>query len=129
MISQGQSVDTIAVGAVLIAYNWPKNTDRYRRVEKFINAFFPRIADFQRAPNHVKWREVNLASTLVGWNRFEPAQTWISSHRNPTAPEAQRAQFTEFLESRGIRESDNPGETEQLFKDFLKWNQSREPHQ
>ena len=129
MIPQGQSIDTIAVGAVLIAYNWPKNTDRYRRVEKFINAFFPRIADFQRPPNHVKWREVNLASTLVGWNRFEPAQAWISFHRNPTAPEAQRAQFTEFLESRGIRESDNPGETEHLFKDFLKWNQSREPHQ
>jgi uncharacterized protein len=130
MIQQGQSVDTIAVGAVLIAYNWPKNTDRYRRVEKFINAFFPRITDFQRAPNHVKWREVNLASTLAGWNRFEPAQAWINFHRSPTgAPEAQRAQFTEFLESRGIRETDNPGETEQLFKDFLKWNQSHESHQ
>jgi uncharacterized protein len=130
MIQQGQAVDTIAVGAVLIAYNWPRNTDRYRRVEKFINAFFPRIADFQRAPNHVKWREVNLASTMTGWNRFEPAQAWINLHRNPIgAPEAQRAQFTEFLESRGIRETDNPGETEQLFKDFLKWSQSRESHQ
>jgi uncharacterized protein len=130
LIQQGQSVDTIAVGAVLIAYNWPKNTDHYRRVEKFINAFFPRIADFQHAPNHVKWREVNLASTLSGWNRFEPAQAWINLHRNPIGePEAQRAQFTEFLASRGIRESDNPGETEQLFKDFLKWSQSREGHQ
>jgi uncharacterized protein len=125
MIRSGESIDTIAVGAVLIAYNWPKNTDRYRRVEKFINAFFPRIADFQRAPNHVKWREVNLASTLVGWNRFEPAQAWIASHRNPTGPEAQRTQFTEFLESRGIKESDNPAQTERLFQEFLKWNHSQ----
>jgi uncharacterized protein len=129
MIRPGESVDTIAVGAVLIAYNWAKNTDRYRRVEKFINAFFPRIADFQRAPNHVKWREVNLASTLAGWNRFGPAQTWINSHRSPTGPDAQRAQFTEFLESRGIKESDNPARTEQLFKDFLKWNQSHDTRQ
>jgi uncharacterized protein len=129
MIRPGESVDTIAVGAVLIAYNWAKNTDRYRRVEKFINAFFPRIADFQRAPNHVKWREVNLASTLAGWNRFGPAQTWINSHRSPTGPDAQRAQFTEFLESRGIKESDNPARTEQLFKDFLKWNQSHDTQQ
>jgi uncharacterized protein len=66
MIRAGQSIDTIAVGAVLIAYNWPKNTERYRRVEKFINAFFPRISDFQRAPNHVKWREVNLGEHPCG---------------------------------------------------------------
>jgi uncharacterized protein len=126
MIRAGQSIDTIAVGAVLIAYNWPKNTERYRRVEKFINAFFPRISDFQRPPNHVKWREVNLASTLAGWNRFEPAENWIGSHRNPTGPDAQRTRFTEFLESRGIRESDNPAQTEQLFQDFLKWSRTRE---
>jgi len=126
MIHAGQSIDTIAVGAVLIAYNWPKNTDRYRRVEKFINAFFPRIGDFQRPPNHVKWREVNLASTLAGWNRFEPAETWINTHRNPTGPDAQRTQFTEFLASRGIRDSDNPAETEQLFREFLKWNRSHD---
>jgi len=129
MIKPGESIDTIAVGAVLIAYNWPKNTERYRRVEKFINAFFPRIADFQRPPSHVKWREVNLASTLAGWSRFEPAQAWINSHRNPSPLEAQRTQFTEFLASRGIHESDNPAQTEQLFKDFLKWTQSRETHQ
>ena len=126
MIRAGQSIDTIAVGAVLIAYNWPKNTERYRRVEKFINAFFPRISDFQRAPNHVKWREVNLASTLAGWNQFEPAESWISSHRSPTGPDAQRTRFTEFLESRGIHESDNPAQTEQLFQDFLKWNRTHE---
>ena len=129
MIKPGESIDTIAVGAVLIAYNWPKNTERYRRVEKFINAFFPRIADFQRPPSHVKWREVNLASTLAGWGRFEPAQAWINSHRNPSPLEAQRTQFTEFLASRGIRDNDNPAQTEQLFKDFLKWTQSRETHQ
>jgi uncharacterized protein len=129
MIRAGQSVDTIAVGAVLIAYNWPKNTDRYRRVEKFVNAFFPRIAAFQRPPNHVKWREVNLASTLTGWTRFAPADTWINMHRNSTGPDAQRTQFTEFLQSRGIRSGNNPAETEKLFREFLKWNRSHDSAQ
>jgi hypothetical protein len=37
LIPTGQSVDTIAVSAVLIAFNWPKtNADRYRRVQRFV---------------------------------------------------------------------------------------------
>ena len=55
---------------MLIAYNWPQNTDRYRRIAKFIDAFFPRIADFQKAPRHPKWREVNLTATVPGTKDF-----------------------------------------------------------
>src|SRR5215467_4638555 len=81
-VPAGQSVDTVAVGAVLIAYNWQKtNPDRYRRVQRFVEAFFPNIAEFQKPPRHVKWREVNLAATLPGWNRFEAAQAWLDSQR------------------------------------------------
>jgi hypothetical protein len=75
----GRSVDTIAVGAVLIAYNWPKtNVDRYRRVQRFVE-FFPKITEFQKPPRHSKWREVNLAAQLPGWTRFEAAQAWLDS--------------------------------------------------
>ena len=52
LIPKGSSVDTVAVGAVLAAYNWPANTDRYRRVALFIDAFFakfPRIPEAGRA--------------------------------------------------------------------------------
>src|SRR6267143_6208043 len=56
IIAAGQSVDTIAVGAVLIAYNWPKtNVDRYRRVQRFVDALFPQIAEFKKPPRHPKW--------------------------------------------------------------------------
>ena len=41
LIAPGQKVETIAVGAVLIAFNWPKGTDRYRRIQKFVDNFFP----------------------------------------------------------------------------------------
>jgi TRAP-type uncharacterized transport system substrate-binding protein len=82
LVASGETVDTVAVGAVLIAYNWPKtNVDRYRRVQRFVEAFFPRITDFQRPPHHPKWREVNLAANLPGWTRFEAAQAWLDSHR------------------------------------------------
>jgi TRAP-type uncharacterized transport system substrate-binding protein len=87
LIATGETVDTVAVGAVLIAYNWPKtNVDRYRRVQRFVEAFFPRIADFQRPPRHPKWHDVNLAATLPGWPRFEAAQAWLDSHVRPRPP-------------------------------------------
>jgi uncharacterized protein len=86
LIAPGETVDTVAVGAVLIAYNWPKtNVDRYRRVQRFVEAFFPRIADFQRPPRHPKWRDVNIAATLPGWTRFEAAQAWLDSHTRAAA--------------------------------------------
>jgi uncharacterized protein len=81
LIAPGETVDTVAVGAVLISYNWPKtNVDRYRRVQRFVEAFFPKIAFFQQPPRHPKWHDVNLAATLPGWPRFEAAQVWLDSH-------------------------------------------------
>jgi uncharacterized protein len=82
LIPTSATVETVAVGAVLIAYNWPKtNPDRYRRVQRFVEAFFPKISEFQKPPRHPKWREVNLAAILPGWTRFEAAQQWLDSQR------------------------------------------------
>src|SRR5581483_8412219 len=52
LIEPGREVETIAIGAVLIAYNWPKDSDRYRRIANFVERFFPRLADFQKPPRH-----------------------------------------------------------------------------
>jgi TRAP transporter TAXI family solute receptor len=129
LIEPGRSVDTIAVGCVLIAFNWPKNTDRYARIEKFVNEFFPRLAEFQKPPRHPKWREANLAATLPGWNRFEAAEKWLQQHR-PQTVVAERGQFEEFLSARGPAASRsaaaNPNERERLFQEFIKWRQARE---
>ena len=131
MIPAGQSVETIADGAVLIAYNWPKNTDRYRRVETFINTFFPRIGEFGQPPHHVKWREVNLAASLPGWTRLESAEAWLNSNNyKPVAEE--RAQFKSFLALRGISNSERSPEAsaqaDRLFDDYLKWVRARGVH-
>jgi len=91
LVAPGETVDTVAVGAVLIAYNWPKTSvDRYRRVQRFVDAFFPKIAYFQQPPRHPKWHDVNLATTLPGWPRFEAAQEWLDNHMQaaPRSPAA-----------------------------------------
>ena len=57
-------IDTLAVPAVLAVFNWPKNTDRYNRVERFIEYLFSRWDTLQHPPYHPKWRDVNLAATV-----------------------------------------------------------------
>jgi uncharacterized protein len=130
MIPAGQTVDTIADEAVLIAYNWPKGTDRYQRVERFVNALFPRIGEFQKPPRHIKWREVSLTSDLAGWARFEPAETWLNNHRPAATNAQQRSQFNAAPNSRSDSRyaTETPEANERLFEEFLRWNRSREAH-
>ena len=120
LVPAGQSINTIAVGAVLISYNWPKsNADRYRRIEKFIEVFFPKIAEFQKPPRHPKWREVNLSATLPGWPRFEAAQAWID-HRHTVE------------EQPGVRQAARSGAAsdglsqDPLFREFMRWKEQRQ---
>ena len=66
LFRQGRRVDTVAVASVLAAYNWPRDTDRYRRVATFVDAFFTKFPEFQKPARHAKWKETNLNSTLRG---------------------------------------------------------------
>jgi TRAP transporter TAXI family solute receptor len=119
LIAPGQKVESIAVGAVLIAFNWPKGSDRYRRIQSFVDRFFPRLAEFQKPPRHPKWREANLAAVLPGWKRFDGAEEWLRKHG---APQADREQFDKFLAARREKPVSLPsGERDRLFQEFLQW--------
>jgi TRAP transporter TAXI family solute receptor len=123
LVEPGRRVDTVAVGTVLIAYNWAKDTDQYKKIRKFVGAFFPQIAKLQAAPNHPKWREVNLAATLPGWPRFAAAETWLAQRKDAVPVEA-RAKFDEFVRARG-GQSGADEDHEKLFQEFLQWSEAR----
>jgi branched-chain amino acid transport system substrate-binding protein len=126
LIRKGEQIDTIAVAAVLAAYNWAPNTDRYRRLARFVEALFTKIKDLQRPPFHQKWREVALNATMPGWTRFRPAQEWLDHHAGPPPGVAERERFNEFMSRRqaagGARSLDRPDSREDLFREFLEWN-------
>jgi TRAP-type uncharacterized transport system substrate-binding protein len=133
IIPTGQSVDTIAVGAVLIAYNWPKtNVDRYRRVQRFVEALFPKIAEFQKPPRHSKWREVNLAAQLPGWTRFDAAQAWLDA-RATQATQASAEKPSGFPQTKldGLARQGVPNGLSQkdaaLYQQFLQWKKLQPP--
>jgi TRAP transporter TAXI family solute receptor len=127
LIEAGRGVDTVAAAAVLIAYNWPPDTERYRRIAKFIEAFFPRMADFQKSPRHPKWRETDLSATVAGWKRFAAAEEWLERNRSLEAEARQRREFARFLARNGTQEAASSGQREELFQEFLKWSRTHEP--
>jgi TRAP transporter TAXI family solute receptor len=123
MIAAGDGLETVAVGAVLIAYNWPRGSEPYRRLEDFVGRFFSRNSEFQQVPRHPKWREANMAAALPGWTRFQPAEDWLAHNRQMLTA---RTQFNEFLSSRmGTTAVGSQEERARLFLEFVKWNEGR----
>ena len=96
LIAEGETVDTIAVPAVLAAYNWEPNTERGRKLALFVDAFFKKFAALQNPPFHPKWKEVSLPAPLSGWNRLPLAQQWLD--KNGVEP-VKRQQFDAFLQA------------------------------
>ena len=119
LISDHEQVDTIAVPAVLAAYNWAPNTERYRKLALFVDNFFTKFPKFQNPPFHPKWKEVSLSAPLQDWQRFPGAKQWLDEHKiEPVA----RSRFDEFLRQKtasGKLPSD--AEKEALFKQFQAW--------
>jgi TRAP transporter TAXI family solute receptor len=119
LISDQEQVDTIAVPAVLAAYNWAPNSDRYRKLAVFVDAFFTKFPTFQNPPFHPKWKEVSLSAPLSGWNRLPSAQQWLDRHGiEPVA----RSRFDDFLQQAPTAaKPQSDAEKEALFKQFQAW--------
>jgi TRAP transporter TAXI family solute receptor len=126
LIPQGQVVDTIAVGAILACYAWPANTDRYRRVAKFTEAFLSKFEEFRKPPRHAKWRETNISTPVKGWKRFQAAQEWIDGETSRTRQTSSVRVDPDLARKQAARAA--PGdanEQERLFQKFLEWSRQQ----
>ena len=127
LVAKGTTVPTIANRALLVAYTWPENSQRYNKVAKFVDAFFSKIDQFKSPSRHPKWREVNLSAEMPGWVRFKPAAEWLAVHRNQAASadsdSTLRPAFEKFMQnyfaSTG-RKTLSTKEREMLFAKFEK---------
>ncbi|WP_439924574.1 hypothetical protein [Nitrobacter sp. JJSN] len=134
LIAEGTTVPTIANRALLVAYSWPEDSPRYKKIAKFVDTFFGKIDQFNSTSRHPKWREVNLSAEMPGWIRFKPAADWLASHRNlamstnpdnsfsQSAPELKLAfeQFIQNYASSSGRKTLSTKERELLFAKFMK---------
>jgi uncharacterized protein len=130
LVAQDKPVDTVAVGAALYVANLTPDSDRYRNVAAFVDAFFTQFQALLEPGHHPKWSEVNLTAEIPGWRRFPPADQWLKRNAPAVAsqssggPRDLKAVFQKFLEER-LTVSGAQGMTQeqkdQLFGQFQNW--------
>jgi uncharacterized protein len=126
LIQKGSTLDTIAIPSVLAVYNWPRDTDRYRRVAKFIDAFFTKFPEFQQPARHVKWKEANITATLRGWRRFPAAEEWLAKNPDKQVAAAPVAIDPDVVRAQAAKAAPNdPAEQERLFQQFMDWAKTK----
>jgi TRAP-type uncharacterized transport system substrate-binding protein len=118
IIADGGSVDTVAVEAALFAYNWPAHSPRFELLANFTQSFFSHFPELRGDSHHPKWREVNLAARLPGWQRFGPAERWLD-----------RQSMGEALPRNGAGSEPNStgnSSDDKLFREFLRWREQQQ---
>ncbi len=124
LLAPGERIDTVAAGILLVAFNWPENTERYQRVARFVDALFSRIDEFAKPPRHPKWKEASISAVVPGWQRFKAAQNWINRWREQHPDAANQASFSKFKDfmAREGHANLSQEELERLYAQFLEWN-------
>jgi TRAP transporter TAXI family solute receptor len=126
LIAEGEKVDTIAVPTVLAVFNWQKGSDRYRRIERFVEQLFAKWDRFQVAPRHPKWRDINMGATVPGWTRHALAEQMLERLRGPSANQEQVGRdFQAFLNQAGSGAPQSAADREALFRQFLQWREKQ----
>ncbi|OQW54504.1 TAXI family TRAP transporter solute-binding subunit [Candidatus Raskinella chloraquaticus] len=129
LIPAGGKVQTIAVLNLLAVFNWASDSDRYRRVSRFINAFFNNYDKLKTASFQAKWAEINFAGTVPGWTRYRVAEEALAKFKaGGPNQERLRSQFEEFFKSFAKKAGNrkfSESEREALFKQFVEWEQKR----
>ena len=85
LIKAGESVPTISVPTLLVSYNWPAGSDRYRRVARFTDYLFTRVDKLQVGGFDPQWKGINLRASGPGLTRFPAAQQWLDRHAQKPA--------------------------------------------
>ncbi len=147
LVSKDGPINTVAMGTVLVVYNWPANSERHRRVDRFVQAFFTHLNDIKaRRP---KWHDFDITASVAGWSRFLAAEQWLKNaglspeldkangHAQiPLEPKQREAFFREFAEYRGAPEPGkavaqeqvplDPNERDALFSEFAEYQRTFE---
>jgi TRAP-type uncharacterized transport system substrate-binding protein len=130
LLSPGQTIDTVATSVLLVSFNWPENSERYKRVARFVDTFFSKIDEFRKPPRHPKWQEASISAVIPGWQRFKAADDWLLEHNlSPSSQgsEVEKLRFNQFLAESGSKVANDPAERGILFRRFLEWQKQKGP--
>jgi len=118
LVSKDAPVKTVAVGTVLLAYNWPTKSERCQRVNRFVEAFLSYLNEIKaRRP---KWQDFDISASVSGWTRFPAAEQWVKKAGLISEPDKATAQEQVPLD---------PKEREALFREFADYQRIPQPAQ
>jgi uncharacterized protein len=144
LVSKDAPVNTVAVGTVLVAYNWPTKSQRHQRINRFVQAFFAHLNDIKaRRP---KWQDFDISATVSGWTRFPAAEQWLKKAgltpepddatlraQVPLDAKQREALFREFAgyqktpgAAKAAAAQLDPKQREALFLDFAKYQKTHQ---
>ena len=135
LIEKDKPVATLSVGTVLAVYNWPPNSERHRKIARFVQALFRQMDDLRFPPHHPKWQEVDIGRSVPGWTRFAAAEQWMArehagsredsgksgSTQEPGAGAPPSAGSDEDLSMSGLDKK----QREALFREFLAYQRNQ----
>src|SRR5262245_38325782 len=120
LLDPGETIETIATSVLLVSFNWPENSERYRRTAKFIDAFFSRINEFHKPPRHPKWVESSINIKVPVWQQLKPASDWVAQRVDS---DATAESFERFLSQRNITNI-SAAEKAALFRQYQEWRRT-----
>jgi uncharacterized protein len=143
LVSKNAPVKTVAVGTVLVAYNWPTKSERYQRVNRFVQAFLSHLNEIKaRRP---RWQDFDISSSVSGWTRFPAAEQWLkkaglipepdkatAQEQVPLDPKLREALFREFTDYQRTLKPEqaalhlDPTRREALFRDFAEYRKHQQ---
>lgn len=122
LLAPNQTIETVATSVLLTSFNWPEDSERYRRTAKFVDAFFSNFGEFRKPPRHPKWAESSINIRIPGWQRFKAADDWLA--RNASSTAALSDEFEAFMRQKNITIR-SPEEKAAIVREFLEWQKTQ----
>jgi TRAP-type uncharacterized transport system substrate-binding protein len=127
LLSPGETIETLAASQLLVTFNWPENSERYKKVARFVDAFFGKIDEFQKPPRHPKWSESSIVAAVPGWQRFKASEDWLIAHNLAQSAESDKLKFQRFLNDTRMQAGTDPAKSDELFRQFQEWQKRQRP--
>jgi TRAP-type uncharacterized transport system substrate-binding protein len=119
LMSPDEKIETLGLPAILAVYNWPKESDRYRRVQRFIEYFFTGFDKLKQPPYQEDWKTVSLSAKVGGWVRFGAAEEALAK-----LALGRLARGTGKLPTEAALDL-NDQDQQRLFNEFLEWKKKQ----
>jgi uncharacterized protein len=116
-------IPSVATGLVLLAAASKDDAGHADRVARFVDTLFSRFGELKKDGRHPKWREINLAASLLGWTRTPAAEAWLTNERKESAQKSPHA----TIEAGAVPSNLPVGhdQRESLFKQYIEWQRAK----